>query len=38
LRPLGGSLIKIFGLDFKMANVYFSVFLFRMELLIKNLV
>lgn len=38
LRPLGGSFIKIFELDFKMANVYFSVFFFRMELLIKNLV
>ncbi|SEG17553.1 hypothetical protein [Flavobacterium urumqiense] len=38
LRPLGGSLIKIFGFDFKMANVYFSVFFFRIELLIKKLV
>jgi hypothetical protein len=38
LRPLGGSLIKIFGLNFKMANVYFSVFFYRIELLIKNLV
>lgn len=38
LRPLGGTLIKTFGFDFKMANVYFSVFFFRIGLLIKNFV